>query len=568
MALKRKATGAGSSLSQKKFRRGIEDEEEPQANDVLDEGFISDSSGYCDDPVVLFTDTGAKRAESEARRQWNYICDFDGCGQRFNRPCRLDTHMRSHTKERPFSCHHNGCNKTFPRKDHLQRHLKNAHPEAEIERGYVCDWEGCGKKFTSNGRLHRHKDVHESKFYCTGYPPCNEHFRKEKTLEAHIKAQHLEIKPYPCTYVDEETGERCSKGYETEGALRRHVGKAHTEEKDEGRHFCMICILPGSEFETLQTETGDVVTIPKEPLSFTSKEELLVHSRERHPPICPQCGVMFGNSFNLKTHLETMHANPEDQPQYPCPKPNCEKVFNRHHNLNVHIRCVHEQKAQFFCTIGCLKNSKHPDLSNWDGSNACGAAFKAKSSLDQHIRTHHLELPNRKAMRKKAKASKAAPEPSMLTLLTGVGYEKGRNVLCLVHDCEYRFFMDRDLRRHLRATHKWTDEHIEEKILEREALAGGQFWIGGLEEPMFDSAETSIPQTPAPYYMDPALQQNPDAYKGIDPQLQLGSLDNPLDWSIFGGDAEEAEMDQAMGLGGFPSIDVHNGLVLDFLGPN
>jgi general transcription factor IIIA len=580
MALKRKAAGKGPIVSIKKRRRGngpypicirlptnffsigVEEQDEV-INDVLDDGFVSDDSGTSDDAIVEFTDNGTKRAESEARRQWNYICDFEGCRQRFNRPCRLESHMRSHTKERPFSCPHHGCTKDFPRKDHLQRHLKNAHLDTELERGFVCDWEGCGKSFTSSGRLQRHKDVHESKLYCTGYPPCNEHFRKEKTLEAHIKAHHLEVKPFPCTYVDNETGERCKKGYETEGALRKHIVKIHADGKDENdRYLCMTCIPPGTAYDTIQTETGALMNIPKEPLSFSTKEELLAHSRDQHPPICSLCGVTFGMAHNLKTHLETTHANPEDQPQYPCPKPGCEKVFNRQHNLNVHIRCVHEQKAQYFCTSECLKKSKHPDLSNWDGKNACGAAFKAKSSLDQHIRTHHLALPNRKAMRKKAKANKTAPEPSMLTLLTGIGYEKGRNVQCLVHDCQYRFYMDRDLRRHLRATHKWSEELIEEKILEREALAGGQFWIGGMHEPMFDS-----PQTPAPYSVDHAMQHIGEDYKLIDPQLQLGPLDRPFDWDMFG--QEEVEMDAAMGLDGFPAVDVHDGdsMMLEFLSP-
>ena len=327
----------------------------------------------------------------------------------------------------------------------------------------------------------------------------------------------------------------------------------------------MICIPPGTDFETITADSGIIVTIPKEPLLFVTKEELLAHTREHHPPICTKCGVRFGTSSNLKAHYETVHANPEDQPRFLCPQPECGKIFNRQHNLNVHIHCVHEKKARFFCTSDCIKNSKHTELNNWDGKNACGAAFKAKSSLDQHIRTHHLALPNRKATRKKAKANKAAPDPSMLTLLTGVGYEMERTVLCLVHDCEYRFFMDRDLRRHLRATHKWTDDQIEEKILEREALMGGQFWIGGLDDPMFDSTYTSIPQTPSAFHMDPALQSNGEVQKEMDPQLQLGLPDQPLEWSMIA--AEEAEMDQAMGLDGFSNVDVLDGIVLDLLGP-
>ncbi|KAF2709472.1 hypothetical protein K504DRAFT_467436 [Pleomassaria siparia CBS 279.74] len=573
MPAKRKAAEFGSSLPQKRSRRDVPEIAEAASNVLLDEGCVSDTSIYSEHEVTEFKADGAKRADSEARRQWNYICNFEGCGQRFNRPCRLETHMRTHTKERPFACNHNGCNKTFPRKDHLQRHLKTAHPDTVIEREFICDWDGCGKSFTSNGRLQRHKDVHESKFYCTGYPPCIERFRKEKTLEAHIKAHHLNVKPYSCNYVDEESGERCTKGYDTDSALRRHISSTHKKVQDDSdRHCCMICIPPGTDYEVIRAENGVMVSIPREPLSFATREELQTHSREHHPPTCSRCGVKFANGQNLKSHFESVHAHPEEQPRFPCPQPDCNKVFNRQHNLTVHIQCVHEQKARFFCTSDCLQDSKHPDLANWDGENACGAAFKAKSSLDQHIRTHHLELPNRKATRNKAKASKAAPKPSMLTLLTGIGYEKDRPVLCLVHDCEHRFFMDRDLRRHLRATHKWTDELIEEKILEREAIAGGQFWIGGFKDPVFDSVESSIPQTPVPYHVDGAMpmQQtwNGDVQKAIDPQLQTGafSLDN-FDWSMPMFGAVEADLDREMRLDGFANVDVHDDSMLEFLAP-
>lgn len=470
--------------------------------------------------------------------------------------------MRSHNKERPFACPHHGCGKTFPRKDHLQRHLRNSH--AEPERNFVCDWEGCDKTFTSNGRLERHKDVHESKYYCTGYPPCNEAFRKEKTLEAHIKSQHMQAKPYPCTFVDSETGERCTNGYQTEGALRRHMVNAHLEDKED-EHFCMVCIPPETGVETIVNQAGETVTVPKEPLSFASYDELKAHLREVHPPACSQCGTKFKNQQGLKSHIETVHADPATQPKFPCPRPGCGSVFNRKHNLNVHIQAVHDKQFKFICASGAMNSSKHPDLQCWNGENACGAAFKAKSSLEQHIRTHHLGLQNRKATRKQRKKN---PQPSTLTLLTGIGYEKGREVPCLFKDCKYRFYMDRDLRRHLRAAHEMSEEAVEGMITERDALTGGQFWIGGLDEPMsmFDSTEPSVPQTP--YYIDQpmGMLDGVEAYaKGN--EAQHGFFDPQLgDLPMF--DAEEAEMDAAMGLDTLaPAVDAQEGLHWDMLAP-
>ncbi|PSN69976.1 hypothetical protein BS50DRAFT_547776 [Corynespora cassiicola Philippines] len=563
MAAKRKAVDTDSVQSLKKLRiveDGIPD------GDVLDEAYASDGS---EDYITNFTDNGTRRAESEARRQWNYVCEFKGCGQRFNRPCRLEAHIRTHTKERPFACPHHGCDKDFPRKDHLQRHLKNAH-NGEVERTFACDWPGCEKTFTSNGRLKRHREVHESKFYCTGHSPCNEVFRKEKALMAHIKSAHLEVKPFACTHVDEETGERCSNGYQSEGALRRHVAKAHAGSQED-RHFCMICIPPESETETIQTAEGNIVTIPKEPLSFSSYDELQAHSQEVHPPVCSECGLKCKTQAILKAHFDAMHADPEKRQQFPCPEPGCDSIFTRKSNLNVHIQCVHEQKARFTCSSEGLETSKHEDLKNWNGENACGASFKSKSSLEQHIRTHHLGLENRKTRRKIAKSRKKQHDPSTLTLLTGVGYEQGRHVPCLIAGCEFRFFMDRDLRRHLRSSvHNLSEEAVEEMIRDRDAISGGQFWIGGLDEndiSMFDSAEPSVPHTPGPYFVDsafPTQYGGPEYGKGATVEQQNELYEQLNEYAYM---QDQADLDAAMGLDHLgPHVDVHDGLAMDVLG--
>ncbi|KAJ4374069.1 hypothetical protein N0V83_002808 [Neocucurbitaria cava] len=554
MTVKRKALGNAGIVPQKKSCIGAV--EEP-----TDEDSASDGSG---DYQINYTDTGERRAESEARRQWNYVCPVDGCAQRFNRPCRLETHMRSHNKERPFACTEPGCDKTFPRKDHLQRHLKNAHNDPVVERTFTCDWRGCGKSFTSNGRLQRHREVHETKFYCTGYPPCYEAFRKEKALAAHIKSQHEEVKPYPCTFVDAETGEKCTSGFQTEAAMHRHMRRAHLGGEDEG-HFCMLCAPPGVDMEAIQTESGETIMMPTQPLSFTTKEELLAHTEECHPAICSECGQKCKNATALKTHFDTVHADPAEQPRFPCPKSDCDSVFNRKHNLTVHIQAVHEKQFNFFCSADALQTSKHEDLKNWNGENACGAAFKAKSSLDQHVRTHHLGLGNRKQLRKAAK-SKKKPDPSMLTLLTGVGYEEGREVPCLVKTCEYRFYMDRDLRRHLRAAHNIPEDDVEEMIQERDAMTGGQFWIGGVEDPMnmFESTEPSMPQTPAPYFAEAMMPDVEGQSKSMNPQF--GYFDQQFDdLSMLN---EEAEMDMAMGLTDVaPASNVQEGLQWEMLAP-
>ncbi|KAF2856913.1 hypothetical protein T440DRAFT_382961 [Plenodomus tracheiphilus IPT5] len=562
MAPKRKIYEDAGSVSPKRPRTSKCAEDKAHESDTA-----SDDSG---DYRTNYTDNGTRRAESEARRQWNYICPVESCAQRFNRPCRLEAHMRSHNKERPFACTAAGCDKTFPRKDHLQRHIKNAHGDPVIVRSFTCDWKGCGKSFTSNGRLQRHKDVHESKFYCTEFPPCNEHFRKAKALTAHIKSQHLEVKPYPCNFVDHETGDKCTSGFQTEGALQRHMIRLHTEGQEAG-HFCLLCMAPDTEMQT--TENEDEAS-PLQPVSFATNEELVAHTEECHPPVCAECGHKFKNASTLKSHFDTVHADPAEQPQFTCPRPDCDSVFNRRHNLTVHIQTVHEQQFRYFCNPDALQTSKHDDLKAWNGHNACGAAFKAKSSLDQHVRTHHLGLGNRKQLRKAAK-SKKKPDPSTLTLLTGIGYEKGREVSCLIPSCEFRFYMDRDLRRHLRAAHNVPEDEVEEMIIQRNAMTGGQFWIGGLDESMsiFESAEPSMPQTPTPYFSDAGVMMSSselmphDNGFGKASAQQFGYFDNQFDHlALMNG--EDADMDFAMGLGELgPAADVQEGLLWDTLAP-
>lgn len=156
----------------------------------------------------------------------------------------------------------------------------------------------------------------------------------------------------------------------------------------------------------------------------------------------------------------------------------------------------------------------------------------------------------------------------MLTLLTGVGYDKEREIPCIDSSCAFRFHRDVDLRRHLKATHGMNEDEAAAAILERDAALGGQFWIGGLnpdEEPFFDSATPSMPQTPMPYFTDGTVlgadgmvDANGKAMDGYFGQLSL--MDQLR--------REEEEMDAMMGFDALaPATDAGEGLQLDMLAP-
>ncbi|CAE6437536.1 unnamed protein product [Rhizoctonia solani] len=45
------------------------------------------------------------------------------CGQTFDRPSSLQTHMNTHTGEQPFQCPYEGCGRKFSVKSNMRRHL-------------------------------------------------------------------------------------------------------------------------------------------------------------------------------------------------------------------------------------------------------------------------------------------------------------------------------------------------------------------------------------------------------------------------------------------------------------
>ncbi|CAE6468905.1 unnamed protein product [Rhizoctonia solani] len=45
------------------------------------------------------------------------------CGQAFDRPSSLQTHMNTHTGEQPYQCPYEGCGRKFSVKSNMRRHL-------------------------------------------------------------------------------------------------------------------------------------------------------------------------------------------------------------------------------------------------------------------------------------------------------------------------------------------------------------------------------------------------------------------------------------------------------------
>lgn len=416
-------------------------------------------------------------------RPKNKFCPYEGCGKAFNRPARLAEHIRSHTGDRPFKCPQSSCDKAFLRQSHLTHHIKSAHSE---QRDYTCEWNACGKSFLTATRLRRHIKSHEGKeqFRCTGHPPCDRAFRKHITLQRHIDVDHLQLKPFQCTQINPATNEKCSKGFDTAIQLRNHEARFH----GETRYWCSLC--PEANNNDSTGAQG-----------FMSYSDLQDHIKLEHPPGCQHCGLICSSARELQRHIDIHHAgiSLSARRSFVCTVDNCGKGFTKQGNLNIHIRTVHVQDKSYGCGSTGI-SSLTEDLVTWTGVNACGRSFGTKAALEGHIRTQHIgkeDMPpppplNKKQLRQLKKVAKEA-QPAFTTFakLTGAGYaeESGRDISCVAEGCDYLFKRTIDLEAHAQSLHGLSPDMVAEIMVEREALQGGQFWVGQSQE-----LETDDPQ--------------------------------------------------------------------------
>jgi hypothetical protein len=103
--------------------------------------------------------------------------------------------------------------------------------------------------------------------------------------------------------------------------------------------------------------------------------------------------------------------------------------------LKNHVRTVHEQVKPFVCEF-----------------EGCGRAFGFKKVLQRHELWHTQPAPPRE----RKKIVKAV---STIDEIAGTGYEEtGRDIMCTVTGCAYRFTREYDLKRHLASLHEDTKE--------------------------------------------------------------------------------------------------------------
>ena len=433
-----------------------------------------------------------------------HSCTFAGCNKAFNRPAKLEQHLRSHTNTRPFVCPHAPCTKDFLRDSHLKHHITSAHTDV---RNYSCTWDGCNKSFLTATRLRRHVAAHEGceKFTCivTG---CGQTFRKHATLQAHVAKVHEGRKPFECAFLCDD-GKRCNAGFDTAGKLKDHQGRMH----EIKRYTCSLCQQNGQSTPEGAADEQPIV-------AFSTYTALQDHMTSEHPPTCTACGLNCASQATLKSHVEVVHGplDVNDRRTHICPEQCCGAGFTKKGNLNVHIKTVHGEQ-RFVCTLATDTDLK--GVEGWDGVDACGMPFTSKAHLINHIKTSHLGLDTRPTGKPRKGKRARKKETSALARLTGSGYadESGRSISCMIPGCQWRFHREYDHELHLQSHHGLAnieiqglqteaerfDDHVDPSLFpQTEAFNahhgtlhhqgdGEEFWLGGGNEDAQATARSS-----------------------------------------------------------------------------
>lgn len=325
-----------------------------------------------------------------------YPCDWEGCNKSFLTSTRLNRHKNTHTGQHVYRCTaYPPCNEPFRKHQTLQRHIRSAHL---LLAPYPCTYVDpvtsvpCDAGFDGATGLRQHVDRVHSATRITCFLCHAPGFKSDRELQAHIRKEHancafcdikcssqrellkhIEIhhsgitveqrKNIPCTYAG------CNKRFTKKNNLNTHIRTAHMGERFICGTFNFSSYSELSSFDP-EDGCGD---------DFVSKASLMDHIRTAHLGL--KSVVNFnrkkvtspkdtedyhdteddyvdpaeGNADDdyvptLKKSKRGMRAKPslvdelsgiDPRRTIPCPIPNCQNMFMRHYDLDVHLRAAH-----------------------------------------------------------------------------------------------------------------------------------------------------------------------------------------------------------------------------------
>ncbi|XP_037620421.1 zinc finger protein 567-like isoform X1 [Sebastes umbrosus] len=160
--------------------------------------------------ITTHTETAGESDAVEQSASQLLICRR--CGIKFNDKEKLEEHMKTHIKAKPYSCP--DCGKRFINESYIQIHQR-IHTG---EKPFLCSQCGRGFHTASSLKLHEMQHTGERPFACL---ICGKTFRINSYLTAHYQT-HIKERPFMCSV--------CGKGYSRAEELKVHH-RLHTGER-------------------------------------------------------------------------------------------------------------------------------------------------------------------------------------------------------------------------------------------------------------------------------------------------------------------------------------------------
>ncbi|PSN37136.1 hypothetical protein C0J52_20172 [Blattella germanica] len=211
------------------------------------------------------SDQNKKSHNQENKEVSIWTCNL--CNKLFSEKNKLNEHMETHTRNRPFVC--SLCNKSFFRKGDLLSHVRTH----TGDRPFSCDL--CNKSFTQSSTLVAHTRIHTGArpFFCD---ICNQSFSRNSILNAH-KRLHTGDRRFSCNI--------CKKLFTRNSHLIAHM-VTHTGDRP---FSCDVCCK-----------------------TFSRKDSLTLHMRshiDNRPFTCDTCDRSFSRKYLLKKHVQRSHID-------------------------------------------------------------------------------------------------------------------------------------------------------------------------------------------------------------------------------------------------------------------